>query len=264
MRPFIVSSNETAVKRDTMIARILIMVMAGLLAIPLNGMCGTPDTGQCRDSLTSCECSFVRKQWFQGQSRIAKGRFFFDCRSRSACYDYSSPFHYRFIVNDTAVFGIDKKNNRGYALLRSADPQQYDEVYLSVHLFGQFLRSITDTADQAADSVRGSVDSTVYLEKKTGSGCDMIAMTRETGRAALIESFDENGVLIEQSRMAYDKRNDRTALPSRLIVKKRSGDVVTLDTLAVSGGRINTTVMPQRFTVPPECRLAAFSDIFGK
>jgi hypothetical protein len=242
-----------------MAPRILLMIMVGFITMPANSVCAASDTLGCGNRMTSFECSFVRKQWFSGQCRIAQGRFFFDGRSKSACYDYSGPFRYRFIVNDTAVFGIDKKNNRGYVLARSADPQQYDELYLSVHLFGQFLRTMTQTADQAADSVRGSVDSCVYFTKKTGSGSDIVAVSRETGQPLLIESFDANGTLCEQSRMAYGaSRKNCPVLPSRLIVRRRSGEVVTSDTLAISAGKVTTTIMPDMFGLPHECRLGAF------
>jgi hypothetical protein len=237
------------------------MILAGFIATPLTGVFAAADTLQCTGRMTSFECSFVRKQWFQGQCRVAKGRFFFDCQSKSACYDYSGPYRYRFIVNDTAVFGIDKKNNRGYVLTRSADPLQYDNLYFSVHLFGQFLRTMTQAADQVTDSVRGSVDSCVYVTKKTGSGSDIIALTRETGLPSLIESFDTNGTLFEQSRMAYGTgRKNHPVIPSRLVVRKRSGDVVTTDTLAISWGKVNEAVTPDMFNLPHECRLAAFHD----
>jgi hypothetical protein len=235
--------------------------MVGFITTPANSVCAASDTLGCGNRMTSFECSFVRKQWFSGQCRIAQGRFFFDGRSKSACYDYSGPFRYRFIVNDTAVFGIDKKNNRGYVLTRSADSLQYDDLYLSVHLFGQFLRTMTQTADQGADSVRGSVDSCVYFKKKTGSGSDIVAVSRETGLPSLIESFDANGTLFEQSRMAYGtSRKDCPVLPSRLIVRRRSGDVVTSDTLAISAGKATTTITPDMFGLPHECRLGAFHD----
>jgi hypothetical protein len=244
-----------------MASRILLMIMLGFITTPVSSVCAVTDTLGCGNKPISFECSFVRKQWFSGQCRIAQGRFFFDSRNKSACYDYSGPFRYRFIVNDTAVFGIDKKNNRGYVLTRSADPLQYDELYLSVHLFGQFLRTVIQIADQGADSVRGSVDSCVYFKKKTGSGSDIVAVSRVTGLPSLIESFDENGKLFEQSRMAYGAdRKNCPALPSRLIVRKRSGDVVTSDTLAISAGKVTTTITPDMFGLPHECRLGALHD----
>jgi hypothetical protein len=247
-----------------MVKRILIMLTAGFIATPGSRAAAAADTLQCNPTMSSFECSFVRRQWFQGQSRNAQGRFYFDGQSRRACYDYGGALRYRFIVNDTAVFGIDKKNNAGYALARSDDSAQYDELCSSVHLFGQFLRSVTEAADRASDSVRASVDSCVYLTKKTGNGCDILAISRETGLPILVESFDENGAMVEQSRMTYGTKKNSPALPTRVIVRMKRGNVLTTDTLIISSVRTTAAAAPEPFAVPQQCRLYAFHDIREK
>jgi hypothetical protein len=245
-----------------MTARILTVLSVALITMPAKNACAATDALNGGGTITSVECSFVRKQWFQGQCRNAQGKFYFDSRCRSACYDYGGPpRRYRFIVNDTAVFGIDAKSNAGYVLTRGADAAQYDELCLSVHLFGQFLRCSAEAADRPSDSIRGSVDSCVYLTKKTDNGSDNIAISRESGQPLLIESFDENGAMVEQSRMAYGDRKHPCAMPKRLIVRMKRGDVVTVDTATLSAIVINSAIAPERFTVPTSCRLCAFHEM---
>jgi outer membrane lipoprotein-sorting protein len=243
-----------------MAPRILILILAGFITTSLNGVCAAADTLQCTGRITSLECSFVRTQSFQGQSRVAQGRFFYDRETRSACYDYRGAYLYRFVVNDTAVFGIDKKNNRGYTLVRSDNPQRYDDLRFSIHLFGQFLRGVAETTEKAGAVVRASLDTSVYLEQETPGGRDIVAVTRETGRPTVIESFDTTGAMVEQSKMTYKKQTDGVALPVRLVVRKKSGDVVTLDILAISSGAINKPVAPESFGVPKTCRMVAFGE----
>lgn len=232
--------------------------MAAFAILPAPRACAAADTLQNSGRMTSLECSFVRTQWFNGQRKVTKGQFFFDGQSGNASYDYSGPFHYRFIINDTSVVGIDKKNNRGYALKRSGDRGRYDELYFSLHLLGQFIRGADAACGRTDCVVRGSVDSCVYFETKTDRGSDIIATARETGRPLLIESFDGSGSLFEQSRIGYDNRK---GLPSLLVVRKRWGDLVTVDSLILSSVKTNMAVAPERFAVPPACRLCAFHEM---
>jgi hypothetical protein len=237
-----------------MAARILIL-MAVLLV-------SAPDAHAGAMGIASFECSFVRTQWFQGQSRVTKGHFLFDSARRCACYDYSGPFRYRFIVNDTAIVGIDKKNNVGYTLSRAADPQQYDDLFGSVHLFGQFIGSIATPAGDDMGIVRGSVDSCVYVERKTDHGSDVIASARETGLPLLIESLDETGAMVEQSRMVYGRRhNTGAAMPSQVIVRRKWAGVILVDTLTLSAVRTNTESAADAFAVPHACRLGTLGDL---
>jgi hypothetical protein len=240
-----------------MIARILILMAFLIVA--------APDAHAGATGIALFQCSFVRTQWFQGQCRVTKGHFLFDAERRCACYDYNGPFRYRFIVNDTAIVGIDKKNNVGYALSRAADPQQYDNLLGSVHLFGQFLGGIAVPAGDDTGVVRGSVDSCVYVERKTDRGSDVIARSRETGLPLLIESLDETGAMVEQSRMVYGRRHGTGAtMPSKVIVRRKWAGVILVDTLALSAVRTNTESAPDAFAVPHECRLGTLGDLRGR
>jgi hypothetical protein len=241
-------------------ARILTAIMAALAVFPASLACAAADTPSSGGRMTSLECSFVRTQWFQGQCRVSKGHFSFDGARNSACYDYAGAFHFRFILTDTSVTDIDKKNNRGYLIARSDDPRRYDEVYFSLHLLSQFIQSVAADPGRADGAVLGSVDSCIYYEKKTGRGSDIIAMVRETGRPSLVESFDGSGSLLEQSRIGYEGRKGQ---PSLLIVRKKVGVLVTVDSLTISSVKINAVVAPDRFAVPPACRLCTFGEMQG-
>jgi hypothetical protein len=251
------------VKRENMTVRILllsIVLFTFTAAIPF-AVYPANDSLGC-SGMTSLELSFVRKQWFQGQCRVSKGRFSYDGSTGRACYDYSGPYRYMFILCDTSIVGIDKRNNRGYALARNSAPRHYEGLYFSLDLFGQFLQSADAAKDLAAFTVRASIDSCVYYERKTVNGKEIIAIARETGRPSLVESFDENGMLIEQSRMAYNEsRKAVAAVPSQVIVKKKWGDVVTVDSITCSSIRLNGTLAPERFAVPQACRLFAFGEM---
>jgi hypothetical protein len=235
-----------------------LIVFTALLSIgALQNEATGGDTLSANGRITSLECSFVRTQRFQGQSRVAQGRFTYDCGTRSACYDYRGAYQYRFVVNDTAIAGIDKKTNRGYTLMRSSDPRRYDDLRFSIHLFGQFLRGTAEMSENSGAVVRGSLDSCVYLELQTPGGRDVVAVSRETGRPAVVESFDTAGTMSEQSKMTY---KSNTAVPARLVVRKKSGDVVTEDALVISSGAINGPVAPETFLVPKTCRMSAFGE----
>jgi len=212
---------------------------------------------QAAGPMTSCAYSFVRKQCYAGQTRIAQGQFYWEEAGHRACYDYSGAYRYRFILSDTAVIGIDKRANSGYTLRRSADPQHYEAVSRSVHVFGQLLRGISAFGDTVRAGVVGSVDSCIFLETKSAAGTDIVAVTRESGRPALIESFDPDGALYRQTRTVYGKGKTGGYLPSRLIVRTRDGSVVTLDTLLLSKAVVNQPLPPNVFGVSDKCRLVS-------
>ena len=247
------------VKRENMAAQILILMTFLLVAAP------SAATRADATGIVSFECSFVRTQWFHGQCRVTKGQFSFDSAHASACYDYSGAFRYRFIVSDTAIVGIDKKNNVGYSLSRKSDPQEYEDLVCSIHLLGQFLRNVAAAAGDETGIVRGSVDSCVYVERRTAHGSDVIARSRETGLPLLIEALDETGAMVEQSRMVYGSRHDaRASMPSLVIVRRKWAGVILVDTLTLSAARTNRESAPDAFAVPHACRLGTLKDLRGR
>jgi hypothetical protein len=239
-----------------MAARILILMTFLLVAAP------SAATRADAAGIASFECSFVRTQWFQGQCRVTKGLFLFDSARASACYDYSGAFRYRFIVSDTGIMGIDKKNNVGYSLSRESDPQEFEDLVCSIHQLGQFLRSVAATAGDDTSIVRGSVDSCIYVERKTNRGSDIIASSRETGLPVLIESLDWTGAMVEQSRMVWGRRLKTGAvMPSRVIVRRKWEGAVFVDTLTLSAVSSTAHAAPDLFTVPRACRLGTLQDL---
>jgi hypothetical protein len=208
--------------------------------------------------ISSVECAITRKSSFQGFSKVAKGHFYYDAAAGAAAYEYSAPFSFRFIINDTALFGIDTKHNRGYALGRVAGAPPCDDLYRSIHFFDAYLRCVT--IDTALLSVKGSAGPHVYHEREDPSGPDVFSRDKESGAIDLIESFDAQGELYQQTAMRFNEQQHVYEFPVRMVVRKKCGGLLTSDTVLISNAVVNRRVRPELFALPANCRLNAVTD----
>jgi hypothetical protein len=219
--------------------------------IQLAGLGPAPDSASGGEAVLSCECCLVRKSAYRGVVKAVKGRFYYDRAMCAAAYEYDAPFQYRFVVKDTVLYGIDMKKNRGYALRREDGLAKSDELYVSVHPLSAYLRCAF--ADAASCTLRASIGPLLYLERQNGNGSDMFTVERATCRICLIESFDENGLMYEQTRPQYAGAGSNRRFPSTVIVRKVTNGMLTADTLCLSRMAINGTLTADRFAPPAAC-----------
>jgi hypothetical protein len=219
--------------------------------VQLTGPGPASDTTSRGEAVTSCECSLVRKNAYRGVVKAVKGHFYYDRTMGVAAYEYDAPFHYRFVVRDTVLYGIDMKKNRGYALRREVGLTKSDGLYVSIHPLSAYLRCAF--ADAASCTLRASIGPILYLERQNGNGSDMFTVERATSRICLIESFDEKGLMYEQTRPQYAGAGSGRHFPSTVIVRKLTNGMLTADTLCLSRMAINETLPPDRFAPPAAC-----------
>jgi hypothetical protein len=210
------------------------------------------------ERISTVECSFIRKNTFNGFSKVVKGHFWYDAAAKKAVYDYSGPFNFRFIVCDTVLYGIDTKKNTGYALYRGTGPAACNDPYGSIHFFGSFLRSVN--ADSASRTLRGSIGLVLYFEQDNGSGCDIIEQDRDYGALNCIESFNGQGEMFEQTKMRYNAKKQLYDFPIRIMKRQKCNGMVTSDTVLISGIAVNRAIRPEAFALPAGCRLYEVRD----
>jgi len=210
------------------------------------------------ERITTVECSFVRKNTYNGFSKVVRGRFCFDARQKKAVYEYNGPFYFRFIVTDTVLYGIDTKRNRGYALYRAPGPAACDDPYFSVHIFDSYLRCVN--ADSASRLLLGSIGLELYFERNNMPYSDVFEQDRDYGALTCIESFNERGELVEQAKMRYNAKKQLYDFPIRIMKRQRCNGMITADTVLISGATVNRAVPPGAFVLPAGCRLNEVRD----
>jgi hypothetical protein len=208
--------------------------------------------------ITSVECSFIRKNTYLGFSKVARGRFCFDAAAHVAVYDYSGPFHFKFIIRDTVLYGIDKKKNTGYVLRRHRGMAISNGPYASIHIFEPYLRCVN--ADSASRVLRGSVLLELFFERANGPGLDVFSQDRDFGMINCVESFDGHGEMYEQTRMRYNAKKQVFDFPIRIVKRKKCDGMVTSDTVLISGAVVNKAIRPEVFSLPAGCRLNEVRD----
>jgi hypothetical protein len=205
------------------------------------------------------ECSFLRKNTYNGFSKVVKGRFYFDAGAKKAVYDYSGPFYFRFIISDTVLYGIDTKRNRGYALHRGTDQAACDDAYGSIHFFDSYLRCVN--ADSASRTLLGSIGLALYFERTARQGSDVLEQDRDFGALNCIESFNAQGEMFEQTKMRYNAKKQLYDFPIRMMQRKKCGGMITADTILISGAAVNRALRPEAFVLPAGCRLYDVRDV---
>ena len=208
--------------------------------------------------ISTVECSFIRKNTYNGFSKVVRGRFYFDAGAKKAVYEYSGPFNFRFIISDTVLYGIDTKKNIGYALYRGKGPAACDDPYGSIHFLDSFLRSVN--ADSASRTLRGSIGLALYFERDNGPGCDIIEQDRDYGALNCIESFNGQGEMFEHTKMRYNAKKQLYDFPIRIMKRKKCNGMITADTVLISGATVNRAIRPEAFALPAGCRLYEVHD----
>lgn len=203
--------------------------------------------------VASVECSIIRKNSCNKFSKVVKGRFSYDAAAGAAAYVYDAPFLYRFIVNDTAIVGIDTRRNAGYAARRTTDLEGCDDLFETVHFFGAYLRCVN--ADRETLTPAGCTESHWYYGRRNRSGTDILARSIETGAVDCIESFDEKGVMFQQLKARFDEGRHNYDFPVRIVVRRKCGGMLTADTVLISAASVNRAVRGDAFTLPAGCEL---------
>jgi hypothetical protein len=203
--------------------------------------------------VSSVECSIIRKNSCNGFSKVVKGRFSYDAAAGAAAYEYAAPFSFRFIINDTAILGIDTKRNTGYAARRAKDLEECADLYATVHFFDAYLRCVN--ADKADLTPAGCTDSHWYYERRNRFGTDVLARSIKKGAVDCIESFDERGVMFQQLKARFDEGRRKYDFPICIVVRKKCGDMLTSDTVLISNIAVNRAVRSDVFTPPVGCEL---------
>jgi hypothetical protein len=224
-----------------------------MVQVFLHGPPVLQDTICWPNRISTLECSILRKNTCQGFSKMVRGRFCYDAASGMALYDYSGPFHFRFIVSDTVVYAIDTKKNRGNAVRRGPGTPSCDDIIGSVHFFGAYLQCAN--AAIASVSLQGSIGPLLYFEQKTPSGSDVFARDRETGRIGLVERFDGQGAMYEQVKALFNEKDQVYEFPVRMIVRKKCNGVFTTDTVLISNLAVNRRLGHDTFLLPAGCTL---------
>jgi hypothetical protein len=203
--------------------------------------------------ISTVECSFIRKNTYNGFSKVIRGRFYFDARAKKAAYDYSGEFHFRFIITDSVLYGIDTKKNSGYALCRGTDPAGCDELFGSIHVLDSYLRCVN--ADSASRTLLGSIGLVLFFERINGQGSDVFEQDRDYGGLNCIESFNAQGQMFEQTKIRYNAKKERYDFPIRIVKRKKCSGMMTSDTVLISGATVNRPIRPEVFALPAGCRL---------
>jgi hypothetical protein len=205
------------------------------------------------ERVSTVECSFIRKNTYNGFSKVIRGRFYFDAAAKKAAYDYSGPFDFRFIIGDTVLYGIDKKKNNGYALHRGAGTAGCDELCASIHVLDSYLRCVN--ADSASRTLLGSIGLSLYFERNNGQGSDVFEQDRDYGGLNCVESFNAQGRMCEQVKLRYNAKKPRYDFPIRIVIRKKCSGMMTSDTVLISGATVNRALRPEVFALPAGCRL---------
>ena len=208
--------------------------------------------------ISTVECSFIRKNTYNGFSKMVRGRFYFDAGAKKAVYDYSGPFNFRFIISDTVLYGIDTKKNRGYALYRGTGPAACDDPYGSIHFFDSYLRCVN--TDSASRMLLGSIGLVLYFERNNTQGSDVFEQDRDYGALNCIESFNAQGEMSEQTKMRYNAQKQLYDFPIRIMKRKKCNGMITADTILISGATVNRAIGPEAFALPAGCRLYEVRD----
>jgi hypothetical protein len=201
--------------------------------------------------VSSIECSFVRSYQCFGATQRVHGHFYADLTANRVCYDYEEPFHYRFIITDSLLYGIDKKKNYGYAVLVKNATKKEAELIRSIHLFAPYLRCL-----QNERTVKASLDTLIYYEISGTLGFDMLVAQRETGFFQCIESFDLFGAMYQQTKCVFKSNNSEQVFPVLCSIRKKQGDKIDTTDLVVSNTRKNTRLKQDIFSIPQTCRIA--------
>lgn len=204
-------------------------------------------------------CTIIRKNSYNGFSKVVKGTFCYEARTNRASYEYGAPFGFRFIVCDTAIIGIDIRRNSGYVWRRGRDDFGCTDLYSSVHFFDPYLACVN--ADTALLSLSGRTDSHTYFERRNLSSTDVLARNDESGAYDCIESFDGQGALYRQVKARFDENEGVYDFPVRIVVRNRCGDLITSDTVIISNARVNGAIPTGAFAPPDHCRLQPIDDM---
>jgi hypothetical protein len=205
------------------------------------------------ERISTVECAFIRKNTYNGFSKVIRGRFYFDARAKKAAYDYNGEFHFRFIITDSVLYGIDTKKNSGYALYRGTDQAGSEDLYGSIHVLDSYLRCVN--ADSASRTLLGSIGLALYFERINGQGSDVFEQDRDYGSLNCVETFDAQGRMYEQAKMRYNEKKQRYDFPIRIIKRKKCNGMITSDTVLISGATVNRAIRPEAFTIPAGCKL---------
>jgi len=197
---------------------------------------------------TPIECSFMRTSTCSGAGQSTKGKFFCDKQTGALCYDYDDPFHYRFIITDTSLFGIDKKTNTGYVASRRISIVNYSSLFRSLHIFDTYLRNIAQQG-----TLRASIGDDAYYEIKTGNGSEVVVRNRVSRAPALIECFDASGSMFEQVKLLYDINKPKLRA---MVVRRRAGALVTTDSVTINSLSFDKQSPKKMFEVPAGCVLS--------
>ena len=224
-----------------------------LLAVMLPWASPARDFVTLPERVSMVECSFIRKNTYNGFSKVIRGRFYFDACAKKAAYDYSGEFHFRFIITDSVLYGIDTKKNRGFALYRGTDPAGCDELFGSIHVLDSYLRCVN--ADSASRTLLGSIGLVLFFERINGQGSDVFEQDRDYGGLNCIESFNAQGQMFEQTKIRYNAKKERYDFPIRIVKRKKCSGMMTSDTVLISGATVNRPIRPEVFALPAGCRL---------
>ncbi len=201
---------------------------------------------QDKAGIESFACSIQRRMSCKEQCSSADGRIFVDRVHKRICYDYDTPFHYRFILSDTDFYGLDKKKKTGYVaqgtvsmpLARSVDVLEPFFTYAFGFNFGK-------------QKVLASKDSCILYEVRYKDIRDIVAVHRDWNMPVIIESFGPNENLLMQMKITYDKVMDEKYVPRRIVIRKLCDTLLIIDTVILSRCTYNKPVRNDVFSIDP-------------
>lgn len=201
--------------------------------------------------LSTIECSFVRSYQCFNTTQQVHGHFYADLTTNSACYDYDEPFHYKFILTDSLLYGIDKKKNCGYVVMIKSATKTETELIRSIHLFAPYLRCLQNTR-----TVKASLDTLIYYEITGTFGFDMLVAQRKTGLFQLIESFDLFGTMYQQTKCVFKGNASGQVFPALWNIRKKQSDKIETIDFSIANIKKNTKLKHDIFSLAQGCRIA--------
>jgi len=201
-----------------------------------------------KTTVESFSGSIQRKMTYQAKTISVSGHVHFDAVHERTLYDYDNPFHYRFILSDTSLFGLDKKNKSGYALRGSGETLLSDPVVRSVNILGPFF-SYAFSFNFEKQKILASLDTCILYKVGHNTTNDIVAMHRIFDMPVIIESFDKNDRMIYQLTVSYDYVRNCKPMPRRFVVGTLCDNVFTTDTIVVTHDTYNTGIREKAFSV---------------
>ncbi len=229
-----------------------------LISLLMQAPAQTEEIAPAAAPVSSVTCAFIRKNSYQGFSKVAKGHFHYDAGTNAAAYEYEPPFNFRFIINDTAIIGIDTKHNVGYEARRGIDSSSCNDLSQTVDLFDTYLRCLN--AAPASLTIKGVTGTHQYIERHDLFGTDVFARDLRSGAIDLMESFDTRGALYQQIHARFNEQRQEYEFPVRIVVRRKCAGALTSDTVLISETSIDKPVRLEWFSIPAGCRLHKVAD----